>query len=310
VKKWLALLLVLVCEHTSYAVTLVYNLRVRRVFTIAAVLERMKKRVLVSAVPIFFTRKRLLSDELTNLTGCEKRRAGGSLINMRYIHSKHWWLEATTGIETDHGTFTGSDPFKASRTGFDDVVLATGYRHFIGKKMQLVGYGLAGIPTRRKVTLEDRRTPLVGTRFFNLGIGGEVSYSFLSNLRHSFAAIFQTRFIHGFNRSWFPILPKNARIQPGNATDILLTAQFREQRTIFEAGYNATIFSNQAVILPTQTITTDTFVRHGGYVNVSHAILKAFFDKPFIFGAGCNINHTNFNDARAFTGWIHFSIVF
>ena len=306
------LFLFLLCAlgNSLYAVTLVYNLRVRRIFTIAAVLERMKSRLLLSAVPIFFTRKRRLLDKRTNLDGCEKRRAGGSLLNLRYIPSKHWWFEATTAIETDHGTFTGSDPFHASRTGLDDLVFSGGYRHFLGKKVQLVGYGLVGIPTRRRVELQDRHTPFVGTRFFNIGIGGEASYSFVSKLRRSFATITQLRFIHGFNRSWFPILPKNARIQPGNGTDILLSLQFRERRTIIETGYNATIFSNQAIILPTETIKTDTLVRHGGYLNLSHAILKGLFDKPFIFGAGFNINHTQKIDARTFTGWIHFSIVF
>ncbi len=291
-------------------VTLVYNLKVRRVFTIAAVLERMKSRLLFSAVPLFFTRSRDLIDTRIGLKGREKRRAGGSLLNMRYIPSKHWWLEVTTAIETDHATFTGTDPFHASRVGLDDFVFSAGYRHFIGKRCQLVGYGLVGIPTRRKVTLEDRHTPLVGTRFYNLGFGVEGSYSFISELRRSFAAIIQARFIHGFNREWFPILPKDARIQPGNGTDLLFSFQFRKRRTIVETGYNLTIFSQQAVILPTETIDADTLVRHSGYLSLSHALLKGLFNKPFIFGAGFNVSRTHTLDIRTFTGWIHFSIVF
>ena len=291
------------------SVTLVYNLKVRRVFTIAAVLERMKSRLLFSAVPLFFTRSRDLIDTRTGLQGREKRRAGGSLLNMRYIPSKHWWLEVTTAIETDHATFTGTDPFHASRVGLDDFVFSAGYRHFIGR-CQLVGYGLVGLPSRRKVTLEDRHTPLVGTRFYNLGFGVEGSYSFISELRRSFAAIIQARFIHGFNREWFPILPKDARIQPGNGTDFLFSFQWRRRRTIVETGYNLTIFSQQAVILPTETIDADTLVRHSGYLSLSHAIPKGLFDKPFIFGAGFNVSRARILDVRTFTGWVHFSIVF
>ncbi len=75
----LFLLLSLVCissHHSNYAVTLVYNLKVRRIFAIAPVLKRMKSRVLLSAVPIFFARSSHLIDARTNLDACEKRRAG------------------------------------------------------------------------------------------------------------------------------------------------------------------------------------------------------------------------------------------
>ena len=309
----LFLLLSLVCissHHSNYAVTLVYNLKVRRIFAIAPVLKRMKSRVLLSAVPIFFARSSHLIDARTNLDACEKRRAGGSLFNLRYVPSKHWWLEATTGIETDHATFTGTDEFHASRVGVDDIVLAGGYRHFIGKKGQAVAYGLVGFPTRRKLQLCDRYGPLVGTRLFAIGFGLEGSYSFLSELRRSFAAIIQSRFIHGFNRDWFPVLPAGSKIQPGNFTDLLVTLQFREKRTIVETGYNFTIFSNQAVILPTQTIKTDTFIRHSLYATLSHAVLKGPFNKTIVFGAGCNGSFSKEFDTRTIAGWIYCTLVF
>lgn len=309
-KKITILALALLIPTCAHAVTLVYNLRVRRIFTIAAVLERMKSRWIATAVPIFFTRSRRLLDERTNLNGREKRRAGGSLLNFRYIPSKHWWLEATTGIETDQGTFTGTDPFHASRTGLDDIVFSGGYRHFVGKKVQLVAYGLAGIPTRRKVELKDKYTPFVGTRLFNLGIGGEISYSFLSELKRSFATIAQIRFIHGFNRSWRPILPAGSKIQPGNSTDMLFTAQYRKKRTIIEGGYDGTFFSNQAIITPVETIKADTIYRHTGYLSFSHAKFKAIMDKPIVYGAGFNVSYAPRIDTKTFSFWIHGSIVF
>lgn len=307
----LLLTLLLLYAHTaSFAVTLVYNLRVRRVFAIAAVLEQMKSRVLASIVPIYFTRSRPLIDERTNLDGCERRRAGGAIINLRHIPSKHWWIAATTAIATDHGTFTGSDPYKASRAGLDDLVFTTGYRHFVGDSIQLIAYALGGIPTRKKVTLKDRHSPLLGTRFYNLGVGGEISYSFLHELKRSFAAIAQVRFIHGFNRSWCPILPAGSKIQPGNATDILLTAQYRKKRTVIEGGYNGTIFTNQALILPTETIKADTIYRHTGYLSLSHATFENFLNKPIIYGAGLNASYSPKIDSKTFSFWVHGSIVF
>jgi len=292
------------------AVTLVYNLKVRRVFNIEPVLERMKSRLVVSAVPIVFLRKRHLIDTRTGLDDREKRRVGGSLFNLRYVINKHWWLEATTGVETDHGTFTGTDVFHASRFGVDDLVFSGGYRHFIGERAQFIAYGLVGLPTRKKITLEDRHGPLVGTRLYSVGIGLEGSYSFWSELKRSFAAILQGRFIHGFNRDWFPILPKGSEIQPGNSTDLLATLQFREKRTVIEGGFNATIFSNQAVILPTEKISADTFYRYGVYARLSHAIMQAWFNKPFIFSIGFSLNRSEKFDLKTFTGWVSGSIVF
>ena len=308
-KKIIAIFL-LFLSVSAQAVTLVYNLRVRRVFTVAAVLEQMRSRWVATAVPLFFTQSRRLLNELTNLKGREKRRAGGSLINVRYIPSKHWWLEATTGIETDHATFTGTDPFHASRTGFDDLVLSAGYRHFIGKKIQAVAYGIGGIPTKRELKLTDRFTPLLGTRIFSLGAGGELSYSFFSELQQSLALIAQVRFIHGFDRSYTPIAPKGSKIQPGNGTDLLLTGQYRKRRTIIETGYNATFFTNAALRLPTGTFPEDTVIRHTGYASLSHAIFRNFLNKPIILGAGFNASYAHAIDSRSFTAWIHGSIVF
>jgi len=308
--KIIPLFLLLITHNASHAVTLVYNLRVRRIFAVAAVLERMKSRTLATAVPIYFTRSRPLLEERTNLNGCEKRRAGGALINLRHVPSKHWWIGATTAIATDHGTFTGSDPFHASRTGLDDIVFTAGYRHFVGDKAQLVAYGLAGIPTRHKLTLEDRHTPLLGTRFYNLGIGGELSYSFLSELKRSFATIAQVRFIHGFNRSWCPVLPAGSTFQPGNSIDMLFTAQYRKKRTVIEGGYDGTFFANQAIITPVETIKTDTVYRHTGYLSLSHASFETFLRKPIVYGAGFNASYAPRIDTKTFSFWIHGSIVF
>lgn len=309
-KKIIPALLLFCAIAPSHAVTFVYNLRIRRVFTIAALLERMKSRWIATAVPIFSTRSSHLTNTATQLDVREKRRAGGSLVNLQYIASKHVWFEATTAIETDHATFTGTDPFHASRTGIDDIVFSGGYRHFLGKKIQLVGYGLAGFPTRRKIDQTDRYTPLVGTRFFNIGVGGEISYSLFSELKRSLALITQIRLIHGFNRSWYPILPKGSEIQPGNVTDLLLSTQYRKRRTIFEGGYNGTFFTNQALLLTTGTVKADTAIRHTGYAGVSHAIFNGLFNKTCIIGTGLSVSYAHKTDSKTVTTWISGSIVF
>ncbi len=294
-----------------YAVTLVYNLKIRQIFNIQAVLERLKNRKLLTLVPIFFERhSHIVVNEPASIDVCETRRSGGSLINFRYVYNKHWWIEATTGLETDHGTYVGTNPLKASRTGFDDIVVESGYRHFWGERIQLVGYGVLGIPTRRKITKCDQFGPLVGTRLYGLGCGFEQSYAFINGMPRSLSLILQERFIHEFNRNWFPILPEGSKIQPGNFTDILVSMQYREKTTIFLLAYDATIFSNQAVILPTQTIKTPTSVRHSGSVIISHAWLEGLFGKPCILGAGCIVSKMNYFDTKSVTAWIYGTIVF
>lgn len=300
----------LISYNMIFGVTLVYNLRVRRIFHVPPVLKQIKDRWPVTAVPIFFSRKRHIIDERTNLDTFEKRRAGGSLVNIRYVPSKHWWAEVTTGFETDHGTFTGTDTFHASRAGLDDIVLTAGYRHFLGEHGQIIVYGLAGFPTRRKITKCDRHGPLLGTRLYNLGVGGELSYSIVKKLKRSFAIIFQPRIIHGFDRDWFPILPKGSKIQPGNATDLLFTLQYREKFNIIETGYNATFFTNQALLLPTQKIKADTIIRHGGFITYKRVWFDGLFGKPLILGAGFNINDSKTFDTRTYTGWVFGTVIF
>ena len=301
-------IVLLLCAQEVSAVTLVYNLRVRRIFNVPEVLERIQSRTIFSVVPIFFHR----TSDIERTAGgivCETRNAGGALLNLRYVPSQHGWVEITTGIEADSGTFRGVDPFNASRTGVDDVVFSGGYRHFIDN-WQLVAYGLVGLPTRRSVTLCDRYGPLVGSRFYNIGIGVEVSYSFISELKRSVAAVGQVRVIHGFNRRWFPILPKEDTIQPGNGTDLFVSLQWREKRTVFEAGYDATVFSNQAIIKPTIKLTTDTFVRHSWFARVAHGFKQGLFDKPTVIGTGFNVNTAKRFNAKAFVLWVYATQLF
>lgn len=270
----------------------------------------MKHQWIFSAVPIYFHRSRDLIDARTHLNGHEERNTGGSLVNLRYVHDAHWFGEITTGFEIDSVRATGTDPLIAARAGVDDCVLVAGYRSFIQERGQLVVHGLIGIPTRRSVNREDRYGALVGSRLYNLGFGFEESYSFINELQKSFSFIMQQRFIHAVNRGYYPVLPRNAELQPGNSIDLLATFQYRHKRTIFEAGYDATLFTNQAIKLCNQTIKADTFVRHSGYLTVTHAFAESPFTKPFLCGAGLNCAGSHQFNFRTITAWIHATFVF
>ncbi len=308
--KWVgAGMLILIMHSSLQAITLVYNLRVRRTFTASLMPQAAKPWILFSAVPIFYARTSHIVDAARALDVCEDRKAGGSLFNVRYVPTKNWWLDATTGLETDSASFMGTDPFHGSRVGFDDFVFSAGYRHFIGHG-QVVGYGLAGIPSRRKVDLEDRYGPFVGTRFYNLGFGFEGSYSFLDSPQRSFAGIVQQRFIHAFNRCWAPILPANNKIQPGNFTDLFFVLQWRERFNMVEAGYDATWFTNQAVITPVKKIKSSSFVRNAGFISFSHGWLQGLWDKPCIVGVGFNGSSSKKFNAKTITAWIYGMIAF
>jgi hypothetical protein len=292
------------------AVTLVYNIRVRRSFNISKLVQNKKYKFLLSGVPIYYHRTSHIIDPLLLANVSEKRNIIGSLFNFRYMPSKSWWLEVTTGLEKDSSTFKGTHTFKESQVGIDDIVFTVGHRRFISDKVQFVAYALGGIPATTKLDTEDIFGPLVGSRIYNIGFGLEGSYAFLETLERMVSASLQGRFLHGFKRSWTPILPEGSRIKPGNVTDILLVGQWRERFMMYEAGYDATIFSNQAVLLPVRTIHGSPFVRHSLFATVTRGWLEAFFDKPFILGAGFSYSFTDKFDARTYTAWLTASIVF
>lgn len=310
IKKIVLGALVTTLSCAAEAVTLVYNLRIRRAFDTPANFQSQKKaQLLFSAVPIVFARKSTI-DELVGQEVHEKRRVHSVLFNARYVPSRKAWLELTTGVGKDKITATGTDSLCASRTGLDDIVLSGGYRSFVSDKAQLVGYGLLGFPATSKICPLDKYGPLMGSRLYSMGCGLEFSYSLLNSPVRSCSMIGQTRFIHSFNRQWFPILPQDAQLAPGNTTDIFWALQFREKKMIFEAGYDATIFSQQAVILSTHTVKGRNAVRHSGYVSVSYAIPEGYGGKPWILGAGLNGSSSKEFDSQTISAWLSCSVVF
>jgi hypothetical protein len=288
-------------------------MRVRRVFAVSEQIDLNKnlKGISVTAVPIIYKRDRHIVDERLLVDVCEKRLIGGSLFNIRYTPFRLWWIEATTGILRERVKSTGTASFTDARTGFDDFVLSTGFNLFPHKDIQLVFYTLGGIPTRTKVTLLEKQGTLVGTRFFGLGAGTEFSYAFINSLKRSFLGLIQVRFLHFFNRKFFPILPCDATIQPGNVTDVLLTLQYREKKNVIETGYNATLFTNQAVHLKTETIKDPHILRNSWYLTYTRLSRSVpLLQVPGAIGTGLNIGRAQRFDTKIVSLWIYMAILF
>lgn len=310
-KKWL-LLIIATYIPLSNAYTLVYNMRVRRAFNIPPELLTPKKLILLSALPIYFGRRSHIVTQTPAVDVHEKRNVVGSLFDVRYIPSRNWWVEATTGLEYDRCSFEGTDSFSASRIGFDDFLFTGGYRHFIGERTQLVAYGLAGLPAGRTLRKDDRFGPLVGSRFYGAGFGTEASYAFIEEKDHTLSGIIQQRFVHFFDRHWFPVLPPCDIIVPGNFTDLLVTLLYRKQVTVYELGFNPTFFTNQAVITPTGTRNTSESPRYGTYLNILHLIRGAIgsHHKPIIIGGGLNFSSSKTFHSKTFGAWFGVTVVF
>ena len=304
------------------SVTLVYNMKIRRIFNLAAHLNKeAKSRLVFSTVPIFYRRTREITDagllkpvqanpltESINLF--EKTNSGGALLNLRYV-SGSAWVEFTTGIERETLTASGNTPINAARTGFDDIIFSGGYNFNMGNNAQIVLYGLAGFPTNRKVTLNERFNSLVGTKFFSLGFGTEFSYAFVNSLKKSLIFIFQTRLLHFFNRSWFPVLPQNAEIQPGNSIDLLFTLNYRHKKNIFEIGYNPTFLTNSGINLSSTEIRAKTLIRNSFYFSFTHFLKNLpIINKPFVFGSGFSFATAQEFNTKAFAWWLNFTLVF
>lgn len=311
-KFFIILSIVLVYSHHLHAITLVYSMRIRRVFNVGDAFPISKKsRVIATALPIYYQRNATIVTSTGGIDTHDHRKVFGSVVNARYVSQASWWVEATTAVAKERLHAQGIPTACQSRTGFDDLIFSAGYNIFPTQCIQIVPYVIGGLPLHMAVTPIEILGTLVGTRFFSAGAGLELSYGFFDTLERSLDLILQTRFLHIFNRSFMPILPCGATIQPGNVTDFLITLQYREMKDIFEAGYNPTFFTNQAVHLVGETITTNNFVRHSVYATYAHVFLKSFIcEKPLILGAGFNIGRSKMFDAKIFAGWINISLIF
>lgn len=287
-------------------------MKIRRVFNIAAFLKnKNKSRLIATLLPIVYKRDRHIVENNLDVDISEKRLSDGALINFRYVSSGHWWFEATTGLETEHVKSRGTSAFNARRTGLDDIVLAAGYYVSPTQDTQAVVYGIAGFPTHRKVTLLDTQDPLVGTRFFGLGCGAEFSYLFINSLQQTLLMLVQGRFVHFFDRKWFPILPCDTLLKPGNLSDILFTIQYRKRKNIFEVGYNTTLFSQLAVVSPSATVATPIFVRQSMYATYAHIFKHvSFIDRPLLLGLGFNVARLKRFDTKISAFWLNLSTLF
>lgn len=298
-------------------ISLVYNLKIRRAFDLPSNLFEKTKRHhlwIASAVPIIFQRTRHIVVPALQKDFQDSRVIEGSLLNLRYKPSKEWWFELTTGLEKERVCTSGTTNIVTSRGGFDDFVFSGGYIVFPKEHSQMVFYGLFGVPSRWKIGSQETLLgdTLVGTRFFSAGGGLEYSYGFIEKLEESFAGIFQARCIHFFSRTTNQaIICNNNAIQPGNLIDILFLAQYRKKLTLFEAGYNPTFFTNQAIISNDIKTKSPNFVRQGFTISCTHLFKGMLFGKaPLALGTGINISRSKMFDTRIIAAWLNITTIF
>lgn len=313
------LLLLLVCLSQGLSATsLIYNMKIRRIFrtndavTVASLLGKKSASLwLTSGVPIFAERNRHIVDAEKGIDVCQKSTAGGAIFNLRHVSEQAWWCELTTAVEREQSRERGTVTRDCACTGMDDIVGAVGYNFFPTPASQIVLYGIGGVPTRLKLNAYEQFDTLVGTRFFSIGGGLELSNSFISGLKQSLTGIVQVRCIHFFDREWYPVLPRGAKIRPGDLTDLLVSLQYRKKRTVFEAGYNITFFTHQAVLLASGAVKSDSFKRQSGYLSIAHLCKHVrLFNKALLVGGGLSLARAHKFDAKTFSCWANITLVF
>lgn len=298
-----------------HAVSLVYNMKIRRAFAAENFIQSQPEKKsfwLLTALPIIYFKERHIQVPLKKQDFYEKVFLIGSIFNIRFLAPYNWWLEFTTGVESQKNVNKGTQTFTKSRTGFDDVVFTLGKNFFFHlDKGQVALYVITGFPTKYRVTLQEAFDPLVGTRFFGLGAGAECSYSFTRTPEQSLTGILQTRFVHFFDRSWEPILPCGGKIEPGNITDLFMILQYRYKIDVFEVGYNPTFFTNQATRVSCKKIESPYFVRNSFYANFTHVFKESLLlKKPGGIGTGLNISRSKLFDTKIFSFWINVTLLF
>lgn len=336
-------LLLIFFSFDCYGISLVYNMKIRRIFNIGtdikedlpdnhssslsenielnSSLENIEKERLLKIakkkntwsltfVPIAYRRQRHIVDENINVDVFDKSLIAGLLFNVRYTRSKTWWIEASTGYEKERVEVCGTDNFTNSERGFDDLVFAYGRNFFPSENSQFTVYAINGIPTTKIVNAKEKFDTLVGTRFYSIGAGYELSYAFVNNKKNSFVGIFQNRLVHFFQRKFYPVLPCNAFLEPGNVTDMLFTLQYRLKRNILEVGYNKTFFTNYGVNRHLTRISGPTFSRNSFYTTISHACKRfPIIKTPVVVSTGCYMSRAKRFDIKILSVFFNLTTV-
>ncbi len=305
---------ILLLQTTSLLpVSLVYSLKIRRAFDARFFMPLLEgKKIKMTALPIFFLRDRHIVVPSLGQDIREKVVMLGSIFNVRGTTESDWWAEITTGVENEKLTSSGTDTFKISETGMDDVIVSAGKNFFLmNNKLQIIAYGLVGFPFKQAVTPSEAQATLVGTRFYGLGAGAEASYAFIKKVERSLIGFAQVRLVHFFNRKWYPILPFDARLKPGNITDVFVVLRYREAKNAFEAGYNPTFFTNQGARLQTGTVDAPNFLVNSLYLTYERLFEQSFLLKaPGSWSLGLNVGRSNTFNTKITAGWFDVSLFF
>lgn len=303
------------------AITLVYNLKIRRAFGVGlegpAVQALEQDKWVISVLPIYYQRKRHIVETVQKIDVQDQHKVSEVLLNLRYVPNKLWWAEFSTGLGKETANTFGTLNQRASdviytRKGLDDLVFSAGVNAYPAKNWAIVMYGLGGIPADRKLSKLDLFDTLLGTRCYALGAGYEISYAFFNDLERALTIFFQNRLIHFFGRDGYPALSsKQSEIHLGNVTDFLLALRYRSQRNIYEAGFNVTVFSQAYLKLHPGYLATKTFARESAYISFTH-ICSCFplFTHPVLLGVGGDVTRSAFYDMHALAVWFNFSTTF
>ena len=286
--------------------SLIYNMKVRRSLSTASLVSHPTAGMLdLNAIPIFAHEKiYLTSDNLRNKESQnpvfieQQRNNEGALLNINYHPLKNWWVEAGTEVAHEAYSNTGTSHAKNKRTGCDDIVFTSGYDYTYKHTFGITAYGLAGVPTLRKITQCDMYGPVLGTRLFSTGAGLEFAYLPFKSPDNTVLLLFQARCIHFYTRHWAPVLPCDDKLAPGNQTDLLWAINYKHKKMVYEAGYNLTLHTNQAVITPQETTKGSHYTYNGYYAIVSRPLQT---EQPILCSAGAILAHSNYLNALRYS---------
>ena len=294
-------LVVLLCAHSLYGITIVYNFRIAET-TRSHLKTLIKRRKSIIALTTFAQFRKLLKEV--------HQSAVGGLLNYVYMKEDFYARisSAIAHVRTKTNNTLLATPI--SRTQTDDILFTAGYALTVHERLKVAFSGHFGIPTHKDTSLQALQ---FGTG--HVGLGGQIDGVLHFNEHQALMAA--VRFIHFFSRD-VPIsiddVIREVDFSPGNVADLFFSYQHVWKSHQIECGYNPTFIFDARLSIPLPLVIEEiNSTTHSFFASYRYGFLiRKTYPSAFIIGTsiGTNPQPESIGNTTIVTAWLSWGINF